>query len=152
VTSTDLHDIGKMFSCLLYPSRPRWIAFEPGEGFPNAIAESLLCETPFIATDVGHTRHILGEDGIVVASGEAGAIASAVRNLPQRDHLSAATAAREARERIAVSFSERALVCYCFQTNSSVASQRTEVTRSPSPSWTTTGNKLRNPPSSTRTT
>jgi glycosyltransferase involved in cell wall biosynthesis len=39
------------------------------EGFPNVVAESMLCELPMVVTDVGMSRDIVGEHGVVVAAG-----------------------------------------------------------------------------------
>lgn len=78
-----------------------------GEGFPNAIAETMLSGTPNVATDVGDSANIVGETGWIVAPGDAGAIADAIEQAYREwkdypDRWNARRAA--ARERIASRF------------------------------------------------
>jgi len=37
-----------------------------GEGFPNVIAESMLCKIPSITTNVGDSKHIVGNKGWII--------------------------------------------------------------------------------------
>jgi glycosyltransferase involved in cell wall biosynthesis len=74
------------------------------EGTSNVILEAMACGVPSVVTDVGDSRMIVGETGVVVPSRDAQALADGleqmVRWLAQKPQLRAA-----ARERILSSFS-----------------------------------------------
>ena len=78
---------------LVLPSR--W------EGFPNVVLEALAHGVPVIATDVGDVRKLVepGTSGWVVPTGDAGALASAIRDL-----VGSPTALREQMGRVGSSF------------------------------------------------
>ena len=48
------------------------------EGFPNVVAETMLSETPNVATNVGDAGVIVGDTGWLVESGDAPAVADAI--------------------------------------------------------------------------
>lgn len=54
------------------------LASTAGEGFPNVLVESMACGRPVIATDVGASRSIVGQCGIVVRPGCAISLADAI--------------------------------------------------------------------------
>ena len=81
-----------------------------GEGFPNVIAEAMLCEVPCVVSNVGHSREVVGNCWPVVPPGNAEALADACRTLLQRTESDAAAAGRLGRERIVKAFSVEALV------------------------------------------
>jgi len=74
------------------------------EGTSNVILEAMACGLPCVVTDVGDSRTIVGETGVVVPSRDAQALADGleqmVRWLARKPQLRAA-----ARERILSSFS-----------------------------------------------
>lgn len=49
-----------------------------GEGFPNVVAESMCCGTPNVVTDVGDSKYIVGETGIVVSPRSSKELATAL--------------------------------------------------------------------------
>jgi glycosyltransferase involved in cell wall biosynthesis len=81
-----------------------------GEGFPNVIAEAMLCEVPCVATDVGHSGELVRDVGALVSPGDAEALAYALRALLRRAGHHSTAARRLGRERIAKAFPVEALV------------------------------------------
>jgi glycosyltransferase involved in cell wall biosynthesis len=80
-----------------------------GEGFSNAIAEGMSCGLPAIATDVGDTRLIVGDAGVIVAPRDSNALAAAIRGMAEEPADSRAARGANARRRIIEHFSlERA--------------------------------------------
>ena len=63
-----------------------------GEAFPNVIGEALACEVPVVATDVGDSARIVGEQGLIVPPKDTRALTEAIL----------ASAARTAAEREAM--------------------------------------------------
>lgn len=80
-----------------------------GEGFPNAIAESMACETRVVSTDVGDAREIVGDTGRIVATSRPEPLADAILEMA-RDRARSG----EARARIAARYSiERMISSTC---------------------------------------
>ncbi len=52
-----------------------------GEGFSNAIVEAMAAGLPVVATDVGDSRRIVGDAGIIIAPDNNAALSAALRSL-----------------------------------------------------------------------
>ena len=75
------------------------------EAFPNVIAEAMACGTPCVATDVGDTRTVVGDAGVLVPARDPGALARGVLSVLALDSRELAALQRTSRERIARHFS-----------------------------------------------
>jgi glycosyltransferase involved in cell wall biosynthesis len=51
------------------------------EGFSNALAEAMACELPVVATDVGDSRFIVGDEGFTTPPGDDVALAATLADL-----------------------------------------------------------------------
>lgn len=78
-----------------------------GEGFPNVIGEAMACGLPCVVTDAGDSAAVVGDGGIVVARGDAAALAAGWRRALARGELSPAP---DPRRRIETEFSVERLV------------------------------------------
>lgn len=76
-----------------------------GEAFSNAIAETMACGVPCVATDVGAAREIIGDCGIVVPPSDAAALCRAWRAIMELDCDARGALSERARARIAMHFS-----------------------------------------------
>ena len=108
-----------------------------GEGFSNAIVEAMSCKLPVIATNVGDSRRIVGDCGIIIEPGDPSALADAIRKL-KKDQILRHDLGRRARQRIINEFSlQRMVSAYrdfyydpqCFVSSTYRPSQPPEKTR-----------------------
>lgn len=88
-----------------------------GEGFSNAIAESMACGVPCVVTNVGDSPYIVGETGIVVSAANPLALSEGILFMAERAGPAVRDAARAA---ICNRFTEDLLVARTLEVLNSV--------------------------------
>jgi glycosyltransferase involved in cell wall biosynthesis len=81
-----------------------------GEAFPNVLGEAMACGVPCVATDVGDSRLIVGETGVVVPPRNDAELYSALMDMVNRGPEARASLGQAARRRIETEFSLDAVV------------------------------------------
>lgn len=94
----------------VYSALDLLVSSSRSESFPNVLGEGMACGVPCVATDVGDTRQILNGNGVVVAAGDAEALARGIQEMLERTRLDAAELGGELRKRIVEDFSSAAAV------------------------------------------
>ena len=75
-----------------------------GEGFPNVLAESMLCETPCVASDSGDSAHIIGNTGWIYNRNKPELLTDALSRALAEPVANLAKRGEEARARIVDTF------------------------------------------------
>ena len=97
-----------------------------GEGFSNVLGEAMSCGVPCVTTDVGDSRAIVDNTGLIVPPQDADALARAVLNLLDRDADARVALGTAARARIQARYSLSGLI-------SKYESLYTEISKEPIP-------------------
>ncbi|WP_313128026.1 glycosyltransferase [Anaerocolumna sp.] len=90
------------------------------EGFSNVIGEAMACECICIVTDVGDSKYIIGDEGLVVLPGDLQLMCEALEKaitLPENERLALG---RLARERVNNNFDIRKIVYEYFNVYESI--------------------------------
>ena len=80
---------------------------DSGEGFPNSIAESMSCETPIIATNIGDSKKIINNYGKIVPVQDSLSLANSIIEILEMDKIMTKNISIEARKSIINRFSEK---------------------------------------------
>ncbi|HLG85652.1 MAG TPA: glycosyltransferase [Alphaproteobacteria bacterium] len=76
-----------------------------GEGFSNAIGEAMACGVPCVATDIGDSREIMGEGGIIIPARDPRSLANAIWQLIDIGRVGRRQIGALARRRVEAEFS-----------------------------------------------
>lgn len=71
-----------------------------GEGFPNVLGEAMACGVACVATDVGDSRHVIGDIGGLVPVSDTQALSAALRDMVELSDDSLRDLSCRARDRI----------------------------------------------------
>ena len=74
------------------------------EGFPNVVGEDMACGVPCVVTDVGDSRWLVGETGVVVQPGDAAALGNGLLKLLLAPQAERSILGEQARQRIVQDF------------------------------------------------
>lgn len=93
------------------------VLFSWGEAFPNVIIESMVFSKPFLASNVGDCKFIIGEGGSIVESGNTEELAKELSNYINMDKDSLLKLGKKAKSRVLTHFTmdivaENHLDCY----------------------------------------
>tara|TARA_B100000674_G_C37830056_1_gene910136 strand:+ start:1 stop:1125 length:1125 start_codon:yes stop_codon:yes gene_type:complete len=80
---------------------------DSGEGFPNSVAESMSCETPIIATNIGDSKKIINNYGKIVPVQDSLSLANSIIEILEMDKIMLKNISIEARKSIINRFSEK---------------------------------------------
>jgi len=80
-----------------------------GEGFPNVVGEAMACGVPCVVTDVGDSRQIVGDTGIVVPPGDPADLAAAWEEVLRTPAAERRELGARARKRIEENYGMRAI-------------------------------------------
>ena len=76
-----------------------------GEGFPNVLGEAMACAIPCVSTDIGDSRLVVGDTGIIVPPQNSTALANAMNTLLEKTSKQRLNLGIVARNRITNHFS-----------------------------------------------
>jgi glycosyltransferase involved in cell wall biosynthesis len=81
-----------------------------GEAFPLSLGEAMACGVPSVATDVGDTALLLGEEGLLIRPRDPEALAQSILQIASLDAGERAALGLRARQRVVDNFSLRRYV------------------------------------------
>ena len=89
----------------LFDAADGFVSSSAWEGMPLVVGEAMAMEKPVVATDVGGTRELVGDAGVIVPAGNSDALAAAMVGVTRQSPEQRQALGRVARVRIARAFS-----------------------------------------------